>query len=138
VLNLRLAVVDNARVSDVSPLPGSIEEYELRARLKRAVSRGRTVDDPAHAQLAVDLAQGQLESLARQRRWSVLSAPISLVIGVGELLIGHVLLGSVLLGIGIATVITLPFGHRLARSRLERAIRANQELAARAGDQRDH
>jgi hypothetical protein len=110
-------------------LRGSVDEYEPRARIRRLVARGRTVDDPAHAQVAVDLARESLATLPRTRRLLLLGAPVWLAFGALQIVSGNTAVGIIVASVAPVSLFTgLPMLGKV-RARLERAVRDNQLLA---------
>jgi hypothetical protein len=126
-----------------APLPGTREDHERRARIRRAVTRGRVYDDPDDARIAVEEARDQLRGLARAPRLAIIAGIGSLVWAGAWYALDPNWMAGVIALIGVAQIgLGVPLIRHTGR-RLEDSLRGNEAAAglgapARDADQHDH
>jgi hypothetical protein len=115
------------------PLPGSLDEYRMTAKLRRLVMRGGVARDPRETRVAADLARQELTRLAGRRRLMLGAAVVLFVLGVIQLALADTLIGALSsLVVGAAVGVGSFIVERLLRARLAQAVRMNEKAALAA------
>jgi hypothetical protein len=122
-------VVGRRSVSPMStgrPLPGSSDDYEMRARLRRLVVRGGVAENPDEARLAVELAHEELLKLPGRFRLMLTGGLVFLALGLVQIAWGDSMTGALSLVVALAAMVGSYLVQRILGARLQRAVRLNE------------